>query len=41
VSTEQGYARFDAIGNRRLQAVLAGVGFVVLVGLAWAGRRSE
>jgi GT2 family glycosyltransferase len=41
VSTDQGYARFDAIGNRRFQAVLAGVGFVVLVGLAWAGRRSE
>jgi hypothetical protein len=41
VSTDRGYARFDAITDRRIQAVLAGVAFLVLVGLAWAGRRSE
>jgi GT2 family glycosyltransferase len=41
VSTDQGYVRFDAIGNRRIQAVLAGVAFLVLLGFAWAGRKSE
>lgn len=40
VSTDDGYARFDAIGYRRVQALLAGAGFLVLVGLALVGRRS-
>ena len=40
VSAEQGEASFRQIQDRRLQAMLAALGFVVLVGLSWWGRRS-
>jgi hypothetical protein len=40
VATDTGEARFDAIPNRRLQAAIAGVAFLVLLGVAWVGRRS-
>ena len=41
VSAETGEASFREIQNRRLQAILAAIGFAVLVGLSWWGRRSS
>jgi len=39
VSAQLGVAVFDAIDERRSQAMGAGIGFLVLLGFAWWGRR--